>query len=50
MGKVMRKLHAVSVKYNSENLKFRRRSYYEDGNAQLENYLGPVEDAIVFEK
>jgi hypothetical protein len=36
--------------YNSEILKYRRRTYYEDELALPERYLDPVEDIIVFQK
>lgn len=50
MGKAIGKMHAASVKYKPENQKNRRRPYYEDSNAQLDNYLDPIEDAIVFKE
>lgn len=49
MGKIMGRMPAASVKYNSKNLHFRRISYYEDENAKTEK-LDPLKDTIVINK
>lgn len=50
MGQVMGSIHAASVKYNPGPLQFSRNLYHDEENEQLEKYLDPRKEPVIFQK
>ncbi|MGD2249902.1 MAG: phosphotransferase [Candidatus Methanofastidiosia archaeon] len=50
MGCVMGSIHAASIKYNVEHLKFSRELYEDEETEQWEKYLDPGKDPVIFQK